>query len=51
MTDEPPNPIDDAAARLGLHLPQACREGVAANLDLLARHARILDDYLEKDRA
>ena len=35
--------IDAAAARLALALPEACREGVAQNLELLAHHLRIVE--------
>ena len=34
-----------AAVLLGLDIPDACRAGVAANLDLLAAHARLLADF------
>ncbi len=50
MPDRPDNYtdnlIDQAAAMLGLDIPDACRDGIAANLDLLARHAKILESYL-----
>lgn len=37
-----PGEIAAAAAAAGLVIPEACRDGVAANLALLARHANIL---------
>ena len=41
MTD---SAVDELAEVLGLDLPEACREGVVANLELLAKHAQVLDD-------
>ncbi|ESQ91247.1 hypothetical protein ABAC460_06695 [Asticcacaulis sp. AC460] len=43
--------IAETARALGLDLPEACRPGVLANLDLLAQHAKVLDDYLAGDDA
>ena len=51
MTEQPADPIDAMAKLLDLELPEACRPGVAANLDLLAQHVRILDDYLKGEDA
>lgn len=46
MTEQPGDWLDETAKLLALDLPEVCREGVVANLELLARHARILDDHL-----
>ena len=35
--------IDAAARLLALELPEACREGVARNLDLLRSHLAIVE--------
>lgn len=43
--------IAETAKALGLDLPEACRSGVQANLELLAQHARVLDDYVAGDDA
>ncbi len=39
---ETPDSIDEAALMLGLKVPEACRDGVAANLALLRTHAAVL---------
>jgi hypothetical protein len=50
MSDDPKNSeIEFAAELLALTVPPACREGVEANLRLLAGHARVLEAWL-KDR-
>ncbi len=41
--------IDEAADILALDMPDACREGVAQNLDLLRTHALIVDAALTED--
>ncbi|MES2338015.1 MAG: AtzG-like protein [Pseudomonadota bacterium] len=38
-----PDPLPDAAALLGLEIPDECRPGVNANLKALAEHIRILE--------
>lgn len=40
-----------AAEMLKLDLPAACRDGVEANLRLLAGHARALESWLDKPEA
>ncbi len=40
-----------AAEMLKLAVPQACRDGVEANLALLGSHARILEDWLDRQEA
>ena len=40
-----------AAGLLRLDLPPACREGVEANLRLLAEHARTLETWLDGRKA
>ncbi|MBW8882230.1 MAG: DUF4089 domain-containing protein [Asticcacaulis sp.] len=51
MTEQAGDRIEETAKMLGLDLPEACREGVAANLDLLTRHVKVLDDVLDRDDA
>ncbi len=40
---ETPESIDAAARILGIAVPEACREGIAQNLDLLRRHVAVLE--------
>jgi len=40
-----------AAGLLRLDVPPACREGVEANLTLLAQHASTLEDWLDRREA
>ena len=46
MTDKE---FENAAALLAFEVPEPCREGVAANLALLAAHARVLDQWSEEE--
>ena len=39
---EAPDAIDEAALLLGLDVPEACHDGVAANLALLRTHVAVL---------
>jgi hypothetical protein len=41
--------VESAAKLLQLEVPEPCREGVAANVALLATHARILDQWREEE--
>ncbi|GEM_PF-5849505 len=50
MSEEPDDILSAfAASLLRLDVPPACREGVEANLTLLARHARTLEDWLKRE--
>ena len=52
MSEEPIETVSVLAAELlGLDVPPDCREGVEANLRLLADHARILESWLERPEA
>ncbi len=52
MSDEPEDFLSVfAAGLLRLDVPPACRDGVDANLTLLARHARTLEDWLDRQEA
>jgi len=52
MSDEPDDILSAfAASLLRLDVPPACRDGVEANLKLLAQHARTLEDWLKRAEA
>jgi hypothetical protein len=38
----------DASDFLKISIPEECRQGIEANLDLLKSHARILDAYMAR---
>jgi hypothetical protein len=49
MGEEPKDALRELAAEmLTLDVPPACRDGVEANLRLLASHARTLEAWLER---
>jgi hypothetical protein len=45
MTDQE---FQAAAELLGFEIPEPCKDGVEANLHLLAAHARVLDGWVEE---
>ncbi len=45
---EQKDPLLFAAAILGIDVPEACRDGIAASLTLLETHARILDRFADE---
>lgn len=52
MSEKPKEALTALAAEmLKLDLPRECRDGVEANLRLLASHARTLESWLEGKEA
>jgi len=52
MSEEPDDLLSVfAAGLLRLDVPPACRDGVEANLKLLAQHARTLEDWIDRQEA
>jgi hypothetical protein len=47
QSNQPPTHLD-IAKLLPFEIPDECRAGVEANLELMGHHARIVDAYLTK---
>jgi len=51
MNEKPEDALSVFAGLLRLDVPPACRDGVEANLRLLADHARTLENWLDRTEA